>query len=318
MGLTFPKGVQLSRGASRLLDKHNQLPKFSAEDDAHRLGQKTGLPSILIRPAWSREGNREALRVFVAHEEYENISKNFALPAEALKSAFFVRTSGSRGGIHKLVPIWSELLDPQWRQSFLSWIAGKGGLPSPPELDWETLKGGLIAMPTYLSALGLTADGTTGKAISGRLALSKTSAHRLATFYYKFNKKDRSAVYSLSPDKFERIRVTFTQEETFDKTDFQELFGSDPQRLIYNCSRKAGSGLIGLSSIGREQLRVTSREVTPLIRGTLYYFEFTRGGSVLEIRCYKDPDKQQLHGWYNLELDMGLPRFHCLALLPPG
>ncbi|MFH1347924.1 MAG: hypothetical protein ABIH22_04460 [Candidatus Margulisiibacteriota bacterium] len=316
-GTTFPTGIRLSKRAFRYMDNRNLLPMFSAEEGAQFLDQQMGFPSLLIRPFVAAQNDIQ--RIYILQEEFEEVRAHFDLPAEILKETFFIRAGRAGRATSNIVPRWSELLDPEWRKDFLCWIAGKGGLPSSSELPWETQKYGLMTMPAYFSTLGLDV-GKGKKPLSGKLVLSESPSHRLATFHYKLRGKMRSALYSLEPDKFERIQGALKPEETFTRADFLELFGPRPQRGTYTCSRKAGKNEVSFGNVQGLPFRIKHGTSVPIIKGNLYYFDFiiTEDGNTLEIKCYTNPEKKSLHGWFNIELNIGYPRSNRIVLLSPS
>lgn len=172
-----------------------------------QIPQKVAIPPFIFVRS-SLKTAIGAFRVFIAQSEINALAKHFDVPSKVLANSFFVRPKGERTyqtsrELH-VKPSWSELLDPKWKKAFLDWIAGRGPMPMPSELEWETFSRDSLSFPALRPLVSF--KGVRGKKIKGTHVLEEINGKAYASFCYS---DKRVSTYLLGPDKIKKVGQTY-------------------------------------------------------------------------------------------------------------
>jgi len=264
--------------------------------------------------------NAVARKVFIAEEEISEIAKRFGLSTPAVTGSFFSGEyiKSSRPGVMDIAPRWQELVDPIWRGSFLSWIAGLGRLPEINEIpNWPLFSARKMIMPAMTEASGI--HNTTG-ITKGRLLFREFGEQRRAIFEHG---NGFGTSYTISMDRAtQKDQIQFigyakiSEDETFDRSLFARLFGPNPTATTYSFSKRGTAYGIGFCNLGGLKFGIRSSRIK-YEKDRLYYLDFSREGTGLTIKCYLDPERKELHGQTLISLFEGYPDILEIPLYTP-
>ena len=251
-----------------------------------------------------------ARKVFIAEEEISEIARCFGLSAAAVTGSFFSSAYPKpyRPGLMDIAPRWQELVDPLWKESFLNWIAGEGRIPDIREIPhWSLFSKKMMIMPAMTSASSIrNAAGST----NGTLIFREFGEQRRAVFEHG---NGFGTSYALSLDRATKKDQTLfigyakiSEDETFDRTLFNRLFGLSPATTTYSFSKRATAYGIGFCNLGGLKFGIRASRLK-YENGRLYHLDFIRDGSSLTIKCYLDPDRKEIHGQTIINLFEGYP-----------
>jgi hypothetical protein len=274
------------------------------------------LPFIYLRTA-------PCNKIFVTRHELAEMAEEFGItaikgyrPREILEGAFFVNTSARSIGTRELeiAPRWSELVDPKWRKAFLNWVEGKAGLPKPRVIPfWKTLPRGVLPFPMMVNMPEYRPENK--REWEGRMELKAEAGGCYAWFYTKKGKVD---IYRLSrdsktdTDQIEYGGKPFSEDETFNRERFRNLFGEDKSKDKYEFTRKASRTGLYLTAIHCETLIATG---VSLKAGTLYKVRAERYPNKIKFLLRSQNDKAEaLRG--ELVLERGYPLSREFSVTP--
>ncbi|MEE8638715.1 MAG: hypothetical protein V3T21_06735 [Candidatus Margulisiibacteriota bacterium] len=263
----------------------------------------------------SHESHPQAPRVFIAHEELNGLSNRFGVPPNVLNGSFFMKKDyrAMRSEV-SVKPSWLELLNPEWREAFLKWRVGKGGMPAPSEFEWWVFLNKRLTLPALRQAMHFKAGRK--KKSKGMLILSESDKFRYAIFHYSRN---RTVKYLIGPDEIRWAGRWNEDGETYNKESFLALLGSKPASIKYSFAKKAMErNMISLGNVDGTTFLLRFSVRVPLIEGNPYFIEVIRVDSFLKIKCYKSPSSKKPCAVGKIKLVGGLPlRWHVTMVLPP-
>ena len=268
------------------------------------------LPSIFIRTKGKGAGNDSIYTVLLSADEISRLGNMFGLGpnrCNVLNGAFFEAEQARLFNRLKfgVKPIWSELLEPDWRAEFLSWIAGKGSLPSPAELNWKTSLRGVLTFPALLCQVNFSPSNKAS--VSGKLVLKEENGAFRAYFFHN----GKFSVYGLSPDNVEFLESgqRTDSEDSYSKNSFLELLGKRPKRTTYNFSRtlkrRSSRKIFSLGNIRGEPAGMHANQRCGLEVGKRYYFRIIREDDRLEIKLYAGAESNEPICFANVSLNDG-------------
>jgi hypothetical protein len=267
------------------------------------------LPSIFIRTRGKSTGIDSIFTVLLSDEELTGLGDMFGFNPDkcgALAGAFFEVKEKAliKRLAFSLRPIWSELLEPQWRDQFLSWIAGEGDRPDPAEFDWKTSLPGFLTFPALLPQVNFSPANR--RTISGKMLLREDNGFFRAYFYYY----DKFSVYRLSQDSVEFLESgKIDSGDTYSKNSFLELLGLRPKRTTYDFFRTlrkmTSRKVFSLGNIMGEPTGIHANKHCRLKVGTRYHIRVQRDGDWLRIRCFTDAKSDQPACFANVLLTNG-------------
>jgi hypothetical protein len=266
------------------------------------------LPSLFIRTAG--KGTSSIFTVLLSPEELSGLGEWFGFKpdkSDVLNRAFFeanerrliIRPSFS------VRPIWSELLDPAWKDKFLAWISKQGRMPSPSEIKWETSLRGFLTFPALLNQVSFSPSRKAR--VTGKLVLKEENGLIRACFCYD----DKFSVYKLSSDNAEFLEngKMNGDDDTYSKNLFLELLGLKPKRETYDFSRTlkrtTSKQVFYLGNMWGEQKLIYANNQCGLEVGKVYYFRIIREGQWLKIQCFKDAKSDRAVCFANVLLTNG-------------
>ncbi|MDD5593906.1 MAG: hypothetical protein PHG97_04130 [Candidatus Margulisbacteria bacterium] len=272
------------------------------------------IPFIYIR--LKTKLDRNVHKIFISDSELTGLSGEFGLTERAAARSFFIfsRDDNLKCDTLHVAPIWSELLDPDWRDAFLSWLADPAGnqLPDPDSLAWQTFSDNTLTMPALRPAVNLY-DGAR-RIIKGELVLKRAADSAQAYFHYN----GRISIYQLSESRVEYLGKDLAGNAAdFDKGIFIKLFGGRPEITDYAFSKRARKDGVSFMQMRGERFVLRSSSLVPLKEGELYYFKFIRRENNVLVLCYADQARTRLVGGKKLGLIEGFPGAIDQSIEPP-
>ena len=217
-------------------------------------------------------------RLLLLDKQLDDLAEYFSVPKDVLKDANFVYDPRKtiRPSEARLRPRWDELVDPQWKEELLGWIAGRNGLPHPNSIPkWQSWPNGLIG----IAGLPQLKDFSPGKnrIVTGELFFQDSEGRPQAYFdyganvitCYGLNYSQKTGRYT-----FDYLDTKFSGE-TFERWQFERMLGSAPSLMEYTFTKIAKSSGFDLGNTDKFSLLLNVPKGTKQI-GEVYKFEIKR------------------------------------------
>jgi hypothetical protein len=318
--LTKPKGVYVSRTLfNALLAQSSDLV---VKTDHIRVGREEVTPLLInLRRSSDRPSNSNN-PLFVSDVDLAKLANHFGVTVEAFGGFFFELKPGTNSNSKNIMikPVWSELLNPAWRDSFKAWVAGQGSIPTPSRITWSPYGKAFLPMP--VSGQMLNFSHAQKEIADSWLCLSTEGTEKIGHFKYKIGSllHTRTILFTPGTASYFTGQGKITAGENFSSERFTALFGSRKKSQAgeieeYTFSKRAGREGMPLGNVGGDHFRIVNTRIFNF-GSDLFSFRFKRTGDKVAVEVMNPKKNQEViaAGQLNLDPTCGLPFGNSMSI----